>query len=169
MNKDLLQYLLIPSIGYWNSRLLTGNKLRLHSTKLLKRVISPAYRGCECCRRKSMKVYLLDRKHHRDEDKPSHIVNKNRRYWHVNGLRHREGDKPAYIHNRNSDTYYEWWIHGKRHRDGDKPAVIGSGWKSWYKNGERHRIGKPAVISIDGKYEWWVDGNLVKETTYYEK
>ena len=87
-------------------------------------------------------------------------VNKEGKYWYLNGNLHRE-DGPA-IEYSNGDN--EWYLNGKRHRE-DGPAIeLNNVGKFWYLNGKRHREDGPAIEYSNGDKYWYLNGeNLTKE------
>jgi hypothetical protein len=110
--------------------------------------------------------YDLNKKIHRNNDKPAAILYNGTKFWYRHGLTHRDSDKPAVMGNDG----YRWYKNGKLHRDYDLPAIIEVDVSTfpiyvsmdWYKNGYWHRIyNMPAVIS-DYILEWWKFGRKIK-------
>jgi hypothetical protein len=107
-------------------------------------------------------IYLLNKKIHREDNKPAFIGSKLGFYflcWFKNGELHGEDDNFSVQRVNGLKYFYCWFKNGKRHRDGDKPAEISNFQEIWYKNNKIHRgNGKPALISKINKnnFSYWI-------------
>jgi hypothetical protein len=121
MNRDLLTYLLIPSVGYWNGSWLTGQRNCLYTKRLLTKKVKH-YGGKDYWTGFYAYNYIIDGKRHRDGDKPAVIDCYGSQIWYKNGLIHRDMDRPAILDCFNRTKI--WVYMGTYHRDGDEPAVL---------------------------------------------
>lgn len=106
------------------------------------------------------RAWHVNRRLHRDNDKPAFVWGGGSQSWYMNGRLHRDNDKPAWVA---VDGCLEWWVNGKRHRDPiegiDQPARVGdNGSQWWHVNGKCHRdpvdgVGKPVLMHTYGYLE----------------
>ena len=114
------------------------------------------------------------------------------RVWVKHGLIHRDNDKPSIVVNFDKQIfqnknerfllYYftfpfnitstftptgfieeHWFRRGKYHRGKDKPAIVCEHEKWWYQYGKLHRLYGPAYINTEtGENLWYNRGELIK-------